>query len=251
MQNLVKTSEQIEKMRESCHLLAQMMIDLEPMVKVGTTPLEIDKYSYDWILTHGAETAFLGFGNFPNTLCIGVNDMATHGIPNDRPLQDGDIVTIDAGLLWKGYYSDMARTYMIGDVAPDKKKFVNTVKQSLDNAIAQVKPGNHVGNISHAIYSTVKPHGYSPLVEFVGHGIGERLHMEPAIPGAYGNPGEGMKLKPGMTIAIESLVNMGKPQVKVTVKPAWNTYTKDGSMFALFENTVLVTDTGHEILTKV
>jgi methionyl aminopeptidase len=246
---LVKTPEQIEKMRVSCKLLAQMMDEIDPMVKIGTTPLDIDNFAYEWIKSKGAKTAFLGYGGFPNTLCIGVNDMSTHGIPNSRPFQDGDLVSIDAGLKLDGFFSDMARTYIVGNTSEDKQKFVNTVKQSLDNAISKVKPGNHVGDISHAIYSTVNPLGYHPLVEFVGHGIGEQLHMEPSIPGAYGKPGEGMRLEAGMTLAIETLVNMGGPEVRIMVKPAWNTYTKDGSMFALFEHTVLVIEDGYEVLT--
>src|SRR5438067_2430881 len=119
---LIKTSEQINNIRESCHLLAQMMREIAPLVKIGTTPLEIDKFAYDWIISHDSKPNFLGYGKFPNSLCIGVNDMATHGIPTDRPFEDGDIVTIDAGLLYNGMNSDMARTYLVGNVSEDKKK---------------------------------------------------------------------------------------------------------------------------------
>ncbi|MEI7603726.1 MAG: type I methionyl aminopeptidase [bacterium] len=250
MKKYIKSIDEINKISESCRLLAQMMRELEPMVKIGTTPLDIDKFAYDWILSHGAQNAFLGYGGFPNTLCIGVNDMATHGVPTDRPFQDGDLVTIDSGLKFDGMYSDMARTYLIGDVEEEKKKFVNVVKSALDTAISRARPGGYIGDISFAIHSSVKPYGYNPLIEYVGHGIGERLHEEPAIPGAYGKPGDGIMLKPGMTIAIETLINMGQPKVIVSKKDGWTTHTADGSMFALFEDTVLITENGRKILTR-
>lgn len=251
MSNLVKTSLEIENIRKSCLLLAQLMSEIEPMVQAGVTPLAIDKFAYDWILEHNAKPAFLGYGKFPNTLCIGKNDMATHGVPTKEPFKNSDIVTIDSGLVFNGMYSDMARTYFIGNVAPDTIKFVNTVQIALNNAISSAIVGNHVGDISNAIHSTVRPFGYSPLVEFVGHGIGTKLHEEPAIPGAYGRPGEGLELKPGMTLAIETLVNMGSPKVIISKKDGWTTHSVDGSLFALFENTILITESGPEILTQV
>ena len=251
MNKLIKSLEEIELMRISCKMLAQMMLDLEPMVKEGTTPLQIDKFAYDWILSHGANTAFLNYGKFPNTLCIGVNNMATHGVPTHIPFKNGDVVTIDAGLIKDKYYSDMARTYLIGDVTLPKIKFVNTVKLALDKAIRAAKIGNTVGDISYAIHSTVSPFGYHPLVEYVGHGIGTKLHDDPQIPGAYGKPGQGVKLEEGMTLAIETLVNMGKAKVFTSKKDGWTTYTADNSIFSLWENTILVTAEGGEILTKV
>lgn len=251
MSNIVKTPEQIEKMRQSCKLLAQLMTEVAPMIKEGVTPVEIDKFAYDWIISHNAKPNFLNYYNYPNTLCIGVNDMATHGVPTKRPFENGDIVTVDMGLILEGWHSDMARTFLVGDVTEDKVKFVNIVKQALDNAMSQAVEGNTVGHISYAIHSSVRPYGYSPLVEFVGHGIGEKMHEDPSIPGAYGKPGDGIELKEGMTLAIETLINMGKSKVNVSKKDGWTTRTADGSMFALFENTVLVGKNGYEILTKV
>ena len=251
MNKLVKTSEQISKMRVSAKMLAEMMNEIKPMVKEGMIPLEIDNFAFDWIKDHGAGNAFLNYHDYPNTLCIGVNNMATHGIPTNIPFKNGDIVTIDAGLIFDGYFSDMARTYLIGDVAISKRKFVETVKSALEKAIISAKAGNNVGDISYAIHSTVTPFGYHPLVEYVGHGIGRILHDEPSIPGAYGKPGQGMLLEAGMTLAIETLVNMGKPKVITSKKDGWTTYTADGSVFCLWENTILVTETGGEILTEL
>ena len=251
MNKFIKTQEQIDNIKVSCRMLALMMQEIGPMVKEGTTPLQIDKFAFDWINSNGAQNAFLDYHGFPNTLCIGVNSMSTHGVPTNIPFKNGDIVTIDAGLCWKGLFSDMARTYTIGTVSKDKQIFMDTVRQALDNAMNQARGGNHIGDISYAIHSTVKPHGYSPLVEYQGHGIGFKLHEEPSIPGAYGNPGDGMLLKPGMTIAIETLINMGKPKVITSKKDGWTTHTADGSMFSLFENTVLITEGECEILTKI
>lgn len=251
MKTLIKTQLQIDNIRRSCHLLAQMMSDLTPMVVAGVTPLDIDKYAYEWISSHDAKPAFLGYGKFPNTLCIGVNDMSTHGVPTDRPFANEDIVTIDAGLIFNNMYSDMARTFLIGEVASEKVQFVHRVEDAWRKAKSQALPGNSVGDISYQIHSNLKPYGYSPLIEYVGHGIGAQLHEEPAIPGAYGKAGEGILLRPGMVLAIESLVNMGGPKVIVSKTDRWTTHTADGSMFSLFEDTVLITLDGQEILTKI
>lgn len=237
-------------MRQSCKYLAQMMEYITPLIIEGNTPLQLDKAAYDFIVDHKCKSAFLGynvgFGPFPNTLCIGINDMALHGIPSSIPFKKGDIVTIDAGLVWKGFYSDMARTFTIGNVSKDKKIFIDTVRQAVDKAILEAQDGNHVGDISYAIHSNSRP--YHPLRDFSAHGIGQKLHMDPIIPMAYGNKGDGMLLQSGMTLAIEANVNMGNEEI-VTDESGWTTHTKDGSMFALFENTILITGTGVEILT--
>lgn len=239
----------IQNMREGGKIAAEIFRLVVDDVKPGVTTAQLDAKAESLCQKYKVKPAFKGYMGFPAVLCVGTNDTVVHGIPDDRELVEGDILSVDFGIVYKGVYLDMARTLCVGKVPESTRKFVRTVELALDNAIKVAIIGNTVGDIGHAIQSTVEKEGYSVVLEMVGHGVGYKLHESPSIPG-YGIPGKGARLEKGQTIAIEAIINEGGCEIKVSKKDNWTTRTRDGKLSALFENTVLVMDEP-EILTPI
>lgn len=239
-------STKIQKMREGGKIIVEILQQLLDAVKPGVTTNSIDGFAETLCRQHDVIPAFKGYMGYPATVCVGPNDIVVHGIPNEKELQEGDIISVDFGIKYEGVCLDMARTVAVGKISSDARKFIKTTRKALERAIKQAKPGNTIGDIGHEIQSTVEKKGYSVVREMVGHGIGEKLHESPMIPG-YGDPGTGDKLYEGQTIAIEAIINQGKKDIKIE-KDGWTARTKDGKLSALFENTVLVSKTP-EVLT--
>jgi methionyl aminopeptidase len=242
-----KSPAEIEKMRAANQLVAQVLEDLTAMVAPGVSTADLDEAAERKVRAAGAEPAFKGYRGYPATLCASVNQQVVHGIPNRTPLKAGDIVSLDMGVKLNGYYGDSAVTVAVGPVQDDVAKLLRVTEEALEKGIAQVRVGGRISDIGHAIQAHVEAHGFSVVREFVGHGIGASLHEEPQIAN-YGEPGRGPRLAEGMTLAIEPMVNMGKPAVKV-LADGWTAVTKDGSLSAHFEHTVAVTKNGPLVLT--
>jgi len=242
-----KSPAEIEKMRAANQLVAQVLEELAAMVAPGVSTADLDAAAEQRVRAAGAEPAFKGYRGYPATLCASVNQQVVHGIPNRTPLKTGDIVSLDMGVKLNGYYGDSAVTVPVGTVSADVTTLLRVTQEALDKGIAQVKVGGRISDIGHAIQAHVEAHGFSVVREFVGHGIGASLHEEPQIAN-YGEPGRGPRLAEGMTLAIEPMVNMGKPAVKV-LADGWTAVTKDGSLSAHFEHTVAVTKDGPLVLT--
>jgi methionyl aminopeptidase len=241
-----KSPAELEKMRAASQLVAQVLEALAAMVEPGISTADLDAEAERRVRAAGAEPAFKGYRGYPATLCASANEQVIHGIPNRTPLKAGDIISLDMGVKLAGYYGDSAVTVAVGPVSEDAKRLLRVTQEALDRGIAQVRVGARVSDIGHAIQKHVEAHGFSVVREFVGHGIGASLHEEPQIAN-YGEPGRGPRLAEGMTLAIEPMVNMGKPAVKV-LSDGWTAVTKDGSLSAHFEHTVAVTANGPEIL---
>jgi methionyl aminopeptidase len=243
-----RSEAELTRMRAANRLVAQVLATLEATVQPGMTTLELDTLAERMVRDAGAVPAFKGYRGFPATLCTSVNAEVVHGIPSRvRPLEDGDIVSIDIGAKLDGFYGDSAVTVAVGTVPERTRELLRVTRESLEQAIAQVKVGGRVSDIGHAVQSWVEAHGFSVVREFVGHGIGQQLHEEPQIPN-YGTRGRGAKLAEGMVLAIEPMVAMGRPEVKV-LKDGWTAVTKDGSLAAHFEHTVAVGADGPVVLT--
>ena len=234
-------------MRAASQLVAQVLDELAAMVAPGISTADLDAAAEQRVRAAGAEPAFKGYRGYPATLCASANNQVIHGIPNRTPLKAGDIISLDMGVKLAGYYGDSALTVPVGAVAEDVRRLLRVTQEALAKGIAQVRVGGRVSDIGHAIQQHVEAHGFSVVREFVGHGIGASLHEEPQIAN-YGEPGRGPRLAEGMTLAIEPMVNMGKPAVKV-LADGWTAVTKDGSLSAHFEHTVAVTKNGPDILT--
>ena len=234
-------------MRAANQLVAQILEELAAMVAPGVTTAQLDAAAEAKVRAAGAEPAFKGYRGYPATLCASVNEQVVHGIPSAKPLAAGDIVSLDMGVKLDGYYGDSAVTVPVGVVAEEVRTLLRVTQEALGQGIAQVKVGGRVSDIGHAIQAHVEAHGFSVVREFVGHGIGSSLHEEPQIAN-YGEPGRGPRLAEGMTLAIEPMVNMGRPAVKV-LADGWTAVTKDGSLSAHFEHTVAVTKDGPLVLT--
>jgi methionyl aminopeptidase len=217
------------------------------MVAPGISTADLDQAAEQKVRAAGAEPAFKGYRGYPATLCASANSQVIHGIPNSTPLKAGDIISLDMGVKLGGYYGDSAVTVPVGAVSNEAETLLRVTREALDNGIAQVRVGARISDIGHAIQKHVEAHGFSVVREFVGHGIGASLHEEPQIAN-YGEPGRGPRLAEGMTLAIEPMVNMGKPAVKV-LADGWTAVTKDGSLSAHFEHTVAVTSKGPDVLT--
>jgi methionyl aminopeptidase len=243
-----KSPSEIEKMRAANQLVAQILDELAAMVAPGVTTAELDAVAEKKVRAGGAEPAFKGYRGYPSTLCASVNEQVVHGIPSTRPLVSGDIVSLDMGVKLNGYYGDSAVTVAVGAVSDDVKRLLRVTEEALGRGIAEVKVGGRISDIGHAIQTHVEANGFSVVREFVGHGIGASLHEEPQIAN-YGEPGHGPRLVEGMTLAIEPMVNMGKPAVKV-LADGWTAVTKDGRLSAHFEHTVAVTKGGPLVLTS-
>ena len=236
-------------MRRAGHVVRQVLERVRAEVKPGATTADLDKAAETVLKEFGAKAAFKGYHGYPAVLCTSVNSEVVHGIPSQkRVLKDGDIVSLDFGAIVDGYYGDSAITVAVGEkIDPETERLLKVTEASLHEAIAAVKPGATLGDIGAAVQKMVEAEGFSVVRDFVGHGIGASMHEDPQVPN-FGQAGKGMKLRPGMVIAIEPMVNAGKPEVRV-LKDGWTAVTDDGSMSAHFEHTVAVTDTGAAILT--
>ena len=243
----IKNDHEIEKMRRACRITAQARELAGSMVRPGVTTKEIDKAVHDFIVSKGAKPTFLGYGGFPSSVCISVNEVVIHGIPDSRVLKEGDIVSVDVGAMIDGFTGDCAGTYACGQISETAQKLIDVTKQSFFEGMRFARPGNRVSDISHAVQTYVESNGFSVVRAFVGHGVGANLHEEPEIPN-FGRPGRGPRLVRGMTIAVEPMVTEGTYEVRV-LKDHWTTVTCDGKLSAHYENSVLITDGEPEILT--
>ncbi len=247
---MIKTPLEIEKMRRSGQVVREVLEHLRQFVKPGASTQDLENAAVAKIRELGAKAAFKGYRGFPCVLCTSVNEEVVHGIPSaSRVLRDGDIVSIDTGVILDGYYGDSAITVAVGEkVSPRTKRLLEVTQASLERGIEAIKPGATLGDVGAAVQEVVEAEGFSVVREFVGHGIGTRLHEDPQVPN-YGRRGQGQKLREGMVIAIEPMVNAGKPDVQV-LSDGWTAVTQDGSLSAHFEHTVAVTAEGATILTQ-
>ena len=243
----IKNEHELSAMRQACRITAAARALAGEMVRPGVMTKQIDKAVHDFIVSQGAKPSFLGYGGFPASSCISVNATVIHGIPGDYVLQDGDIVSIDVGAYYKGFHGDCAATFACGAISAEAQKLIDVTKQSFYEGIRFATQGHRVSDISHAIQTYVESNGFSVVRTFVGHGVGAQLHEEPEVPN-FGSPGRGPRLLPGMTLAVEPMVNQGVYDVRV-LKDGWTTVTADGKLSAHYENTVLITDGEPEILT--
>lgn len=244
----IKSQREIEIMRQAGKRVARVLMELSQAAKPGVTLLELDKLAEDLTYKFGATPAFKGYHGYKNALCVSVNEQVVHGIPTKRALKDGDILGLDFGLIFNGFYGDSAITVPVGTISDEAKKLVQATKDSLWAGIDASRAGNTVKDIARAVEGTVKPMGYGVVREFVGHGIGTKLHEDPQIPN-FEAGAQNLKLKPGMTIAIEPMINQGTHQVKV-LQDQWTAVTVDGKLSAHYEHTILITDGDPEILTS-
>ena len=243
---VLKTPGEIQLMDEANRIVHRVLEAVGQTIAPGVTSRELDRLAEKIIRDAGGVPAFLNYRGYPATLCISVNDVIVHGIPKEVPLKDGDIVGIDCGVLYKGYYGDAARTFAVGAIAPEAQRLLEVTEEALRRAVAQVRPGGRLSDIGHAVQKYAESQGFSVVREFSGHGIGTSLHEEPQIPN-YGAPGKGPKLKPGMVLAIEPMVNAGSYGVRMDAD-GWTARTEDGSLSAHFEYSVAVTPTGARVL---
>ena len=244
----IKSAREIELMRESCRLLSQVHKALGEYVRPGISTLDIDRMGERMIRDMGCVPNFKDYNGYPASICVSVNDEVVHGIPSKhRIIQEGDIVSLDAGLIYKGYHSDAARTHAVGQISPEAQKLMDVTKQSFFEGIKFAKAGNHLYDISNAIDAYVSQFGYGIVRDLVGHGIGTHLHEDPQIPN-FRQHKKGILLEPGMTLAIEPMINMGRADV-CWLDDDWTVVTEDGSLSAHYENTILITDGEPEILT--
>ena len=244
-----KTGAQIELIRESCKLLEETLAIVAAMIKPGVTTLDLDKAAEEYIRDHGAVPSFKGYHDFPYTCCISVNDAVVHGFPTKDLIKEGDIISVDAGVFKNGYHGDSAYTFAVGNIATDAKQLLRVTKESLYKGIEKAVAGNRVGDIAFAVQEhTEKKYGYGVVRELVGHGLGESLHEEPQVPN-YGKRGSGAKLKEGMVIAIEPMINLGKRDIK-TDKDGWTIRTRDGKPAAHYEHTLCIQKNEADILSS-
>jgi methionyl aminopeptidase len=242
----IKTSEEIELMRESALIVSKTLGMLAGEVKPGVSTLYLDKLAEAFIRDHGAEPGFLGLYDFPNTLCMSPNAQIVHGIPNKEPLVEGDIISIDCGALKNGFYGDHAYTFEVGEIDSETKKLLEATKQSLYEGVRQFKTGNRVGDVGFAIQKYTEDLGYGVVRELVGHGLGREMHEDPEMPN-YGKRGRGKKFTEGMVVAIEPMINMGTKNIN-QLSDGWTILTKDGKPSAHFEHDVAIVDGKPELL---
>lgn len=246
----LKSNREIDLMRragEICELAHQAVLKA---IKPGITTYELDKIAHDIIVSNGATPSFLNYNGFPGSICASINEVVIHGIPSKNiRLKNGDIISIDIGACYKGYHGDCARTFVCGTTSPDKLKLIQVTHDSLFKGLEYAKPGNHLSDISHAIEEYAVSFGYGVVKEYTGHGVGSKLHEDPSIPN-YGEAGHGIVLRSGMTFAIEPMITMGKESIKV-LSDNWTVVTCDKSPAAHYEESILITGTGYEILTTL
>lgn len=244
----IKTGEELVLLREAGKRLSAIVKELKCSLKTGISTQEIDALAEILIKEYDVVPAFKGYRGFPSCVCVSINDEVVHGIPSKRKLENGDIVSLDVGIIYKGYYSDMAVTAGIGNIDPEFQRLIDVTKESLYRGIEQAKENNHLSDVSYAIQSYVEGNNYSVVREFVGHGIGKQLHEDPEIPN-FGEPNNGPVLKSGMVLAIEPMVNIGDWRTKI-LNDGWTVVTKDGKPSAHFEHSIVVTKEKPEILTR-
>lgn len=246
---VLKSQREINGMRSASRIVAEVLDGLRSLVRPGVTTISLDKYASDYAHKHNAKCAFLGYHNYPNSLCCSLNSQVVHGLPNAIPLKSGDIISLDFGVVLDGFFGDAAVTLPVGDVSEDAKKLIDATEKSLYAAIEMARAGNRLGDVSFAVQGYVERRGFSVVRDFVGHGIGRNLHEDPQIPN-YGTAGKGVKLKSGMVLAIEPMINQKSHEV-VVLEDNWTVATCDGGLSAHFEHTVAITDNGPEILTRL
>jgi methionyl aminopeptidase len=246
---ILKSKSEIEKMAVACRIVAEVLQELVRAVRPGLSTLELDALAERSIRARGGVSAFKGYRGFPNTLCVSLNEQVVHGIPSKRRLRAGDIISLDLGAKWEGYYGDAAVTVPVSHIPPETECLLATAREALYMGIKEVSPGKHLSDISHAIQRYAETRGYSVVRTFVGHGIGTALHEEPQVPN-FGPPGRGPRLKAGMVLAIEPMVNVGDADVEI-LDDGWTVVTADGQLSAHFEHTVAITDEGPQILTAL
>jgi len=246
---VIKSQQEVDRMRNPCRMVAEFLQSMREVVKPGITTLELNQLAEQHCISHNAVPAFKGYGGFPFAICSSPNEVVVHGFATDKPLRDGDIISIDFGVLYDGFYGDAAITLPVGSISLEKQRLLKSTEASLYAGLEQVRPGAHLSDVSAAVQQVAERDGFSVVREFVGHGIGRELHEDPQIPN-YGSPGTGPVLKQGMVLAIEPMINAGTRHVKI-LSDGWTAVTKDGRPSAHFEHTVAVTDEGYEILTCV
>ncbi len=244
---IIKSHHEIQLMREAAKVTAEILEMMNDIIKPGISTAEIDHIVEKEIRKHGMLPAFKGYGGFPASVCASVNETIVHGIPSDRRLEEGDIISIDTGTIYKGFYSDAARTYPVGEVSEEAKRLIRVTKESFFEGLKYCKVGYRLGDVSHAIQKHVETNGFAVVKDFVGHGIGSNMHEDPQIPN-YGKAGRGPRLEAGMVLAIEPMVNVGTDKMRI-LDDEWTAVSLDGSLSAHYENTVVITEGEPEILT--
>jgi len=245
----IKNNMQQDGIRRSADLLSAVFSRICTMINPGVTTSDIDRVVEETIKAGGGIPAFLGYGGFPASVCTSVNDQVIHGIPNDNPLKEGDIIGCDIGVILNGYFSDSAKTFAVGEIAADTRRLLDATENSLLAAIEVCRPGNRVKDIGKAVTDTIKPYGYGVVYSYCGHGVGLSLHEDPQIPNYYPSRGLNPRLKSGMVIAVEPMINGGTADVEV-LEDEWTVITSDGALSAHFEHTILITDGSAEVLTS-
>ena len=242
-----KTGSEIEAMRRSSGIVGRVLAELRPMIRPGVRTIELDAFAEARVRELGAKPAFKGYRGYPATLCVSINEEIIHGIPSSRALREGDLVSLDFGVLYEGFYGDAARTYPVGAVSETARRLTDAAERSLDRGLEQLFEGNRISDVSAAIQRAVEAEGFSVIRSFVGHGIGRELHEEPQVPN-FGFPGRGPRIRRGLVLAIEPMIAAGDWDIEIR-GDGWTAVTKDGSLAAHFEQTVALTDRGVEILT--
>ncbi|MBR7071020.1 MAG: type I methionyl aminopeptidase [Clostridia bacterium] len=246
---VLKTGRELKIMKEACRISAGALQVIGKAIEPGVTTAELDRMAEAYIRKEGGEPNFKNYEGYPATACISINNEVIHGIPGNRKIVAGDIVSVDLGAKINGYHGDNAATFACGDISEEAKRLMDATRESLYEGIHAARAGNRIGDIGFAVQQYVEARGYSVVRQFVGHGIGTQMHEAPEVPN-FGNPGRGIRLLPGMTIAIEPMVNIGNPEVKV-LPDGWTVITKDGSLSAHFEHTIAITPDGPQIMTVV
>lgn len=241
-----KTAEEIELMRQSAQVVSRTLGEIAKAIRPGISPLQLDKLAEEYIRDQGAEPGFLDLYGFPNTLCTSVNEQVVHGIPSDTPLEEGDIISVDCGAFMNGFYGDHAYTFAIGEVSPEVRQLLEVTLESLYKGIEQTVANNRIGDIGYAIQQHTEQHGYGVVRELVGHGLGKKMHESPEVPN-YGRRGRGKKIKEGLVIAIEPMINLGTHRVR-RLRDGWTIVTADGKPSAHFEHDVAIVNGKPEIL---
>ena len=244
---ILKTQKELSAMREAGRISNQALVEAGKHIRAGMTTKELDKIIHDFIVSKGAKPSFLGYGGFPASACISINNEVIHGIPGSRKIQNGDIVSVDVGAYYKGFHGDNAYTFAVGEISPEAQKLLDVTKESLYKGIAAAVPGARIGDVASAVQTYVEQAGFAVVRKYVGHGIGANLHESPEVPN-FGKAGRGVRLVPGMTIAIEPMVNGVGADVRV-LSDGWTVLTASGSLSAHFEHTVAITEHGPVILT--
>ncbi|MDR0892611.1 MAG: type I methionyl aminopeptidase [Mediterranea sp.] len=249
MRKTLRTPEQLAGIRESAKINTALLDFLSENIREGMSTLEIDKLTYDFTTAHGAIPAPLNYEGFPKSVCTSINDVVCHGIPNEKEiLRSGDIVNVDVSTIYNGYFSDASRMFMIGEVSPEKQRLVQVTKECLEIGIAAAQPWKQLGDVGAAIQAHAEKNGFSVVRDLCGHGVGIEFHEDPDVE-HFGRPGTGMVIVPGMTFTIEPMINMGSYEVYIDEADGWTVYTDDGLPSAQWENMLLITETGNEILT--